>query len=159
MIKKTIWVHSGGSCSACSAMKGTEYDENPGDVTMHPNCRCTADPVEVEEEDLEFDATGRMINPEESEEKKVKEKYGKTATIENIKEMKNNFEFHRAVAKTKAFEGGFNDLKNKEKISLYEKFKLTFGKNKYEKEKNFDERMKMDMLHSVNIKLKLQMEK
>ncbi len=143
MKTKTIWVHSGGSCPACSAMKGTEYDENPGDVTLHPNCGCTADPVEieVEEEDLEFDATGRMINPSESEEKKVKRIFGKTVVVEDIKKMKNDFEFHRAVAKTSAFEGGYNDLKNKEKVSLYEKFKNTIGKDKYEKEKNFNENL------------------
>ncbi len=148
MNRKTIWVHSGGSCPACSAMKGTEYDENPGDVSMHPNCGCTADPVEIEteEEDLEFDATGRMIDPEESEERKTKKRYGKTATIEDIKEMKNNFGFHSAVAKTSAFKGGFNDLKNKEKLALFEKFKNTLGKDKYEKEKNFNEKIKMDII-------------
>ncbi len=154
---KTIWVHSGGGCSACSAMKGTEYDKNPGDVSMHPNCGCTADPVEIEteEEDLEFDATGRMINPAESEERKVKKTFGEKASFKDVNKMKNDFEFHRAVAKTSAFEGGFNDLKNKEKLALYEKFKTTFGKNKYEKEKNFDEKIKMDFASLEKYKTKI----
>lgn len=44
---KTIWVHSGGECDVCAAMKGTVYESDPGDVTMHPNCRCTAIKKEV----------------------------------------------------------------------------------------------------------------
>lgn len=153
---KTIWVHSGGNCEACRAMKGTEYGKDPGDVTLHPNCNCRVIPelCEVEEQDVEYDATGRMIDPDESEKKEIQKQFGSNTNRTEIEQMKNDFAFHRALANAKSINGGYRHLKDKEKVKLYRKYTAIQGKDKYEIEKIFDTNRQFEKGHVVIQKVK-----
>lgn len=113
MTKKTkttwIWETDSNPCSLCESMAG-EYNNKPSvSPPLHPNCECRLikQEIETEEELVEYDATGRMISPTETENQEYKDKYGSDVKVPLAKEMERDLKFKKALAKTAAIEGGY----------------------------------------------------
>jgi hypothetical protein len=112
MTKKIIWIWENDSnpCPLCESMVG-EYDEKPSiEPPLHPNCECKLIRKEVDEETVKYDATGRMINPADSEKQEYINKYGDDVNLPLAKAMEKDFNFKKAIAKTALNEGGYKSV-------------------------------------------------
>lgn len=128
MTKKIIWIWENDSspCPLCESMAG-EYDEKPSvEPPLHPNCECKLITKEIEEETVKYDATGRMINPADSEKKEYKDmktsKKGIDFIIKNEGGAKseNGFFIPYYCAADKLTIGYGHVIKDKQEVKKYE---------------------------------------